>query len=97
MPDNTHIFNTEDSPTELLRLGVTELSFLGQETLFPCEWCMQFDNEEPVAFMSTTDESAPDKDNTITFTLKNSRYADLHFYANGREFKLFARPKTKNT
>lgn len=60
-----------------------------------CEWCFQFDNDEPQVFASTTSDYEEGKEEKLSFTLTNQTNTYIIFKDNktGREFKLFAREK----
>jgi hypothetical protein len=59
-----------------------------------CEWCFQFDEDEPKVF-AWTDEDMQDEDPTVTFTIGNTEGAYVSFTKDGKTFKLFARPLTE--
>lgn len=54
-----------------------------------CEWCFQFDDEEPHPFASSSDADEP----YLTFTLKTTSESTLVFTYGEKTFKLFAREK----
>jgi len=59
-----------------------------------CEWCFQFDEDEPKVF-AWTEEDMTDEDPTVTFTIGNTEGAYVSFSKDGKTFKLFARPLTE--
>ena len=61
-----------------------------------CEWCFQFDEEEPQVFAFTNHENESDKETEITFTLSNTKGSNISFVDNesGKTFKLFGREMT---
>ena len=70
------------------QIGIT------QEKLEHCEWCFQFDEDEPQIF-AWTSEDMTDEDPTVTFTVSNTKDAYISFTnkETGKKFKLFAREK----
>jgi hypothetical protein len=57
-----------------------------------CEWCYQFDNEEPQIFAWTDDTIDSTDEPKVTFTIGNQKEAYITFSSpNGRTFKLFPR------
>ena len=56
-----------------------------------CEWCFQFEEDEPQIFAWTNDGDL-DENPTVTFTITNSEDSYITFSKNGKVFKLFARP-----
>jgi hypothetical protein len=59
-----------------------------------CEWCFQFDDDEPKVF-AWTEEDMTDEDPTVTFTIGNTEGAYVSFTKDGKTFKLFARELTE--
>ena len=58
-----------------------------------CEWCFQFDEDEPYVFAKSTPNYSGNEAK-ISFTLSNAKHSNLVFKdGNGREFKLFCREK----
>ena len=64
---------------------------INQKKLEQCEWCFQFDDDEPKVF-AWTNEDMKDEDPTVTFTIGNTEGAYVSFTKDGKRFKLFARP-----
>ena len=58
----------------------------------PCEWVIQFDNDEPQIF-ATADESTSVRE--IIIKLQNTSESHITFTdsKNGKSFKMYARPK----
>lgn len=56
-----------------------------------CEWCFQFDDDEPIVF-ATSNQS---KDSYIQFKLTNTNNSNIDFFDKNKtkKFKLFAREK----
>jgi hypothetical protein len=78
--------------------AVTTLNPIGeitirQEKYEHCEWCFQFDEDEPQVFAWTDDEINSDEDPQVTFTINNSKNAYISFTNSqtGKVFKLFSR------
>ena len=59
-----------------------------------CEWCFQFDEDEPKVF-AWTSEDMKDEEPTVTFTIGNTEGAYVSFAKDDKTFKLFARPLTE--
>jgi hypothetical protein len=70
-------------------------TFMCDNTFKDCEWCFQFDDNEPHVFASTKPSYNGDKAK-ISFTLTNQTNTNITFKdtKTGREFKLFAREKS---
>ena len=66
-----------------------------QERFEHCEWCFQFDEDEPQVF-AWTDETIDSNDEPkINFTISNVKDAYISFTSNsGKSFKLFPREIT---
>ncbi len=66
-------------------------------TFTHCEWCFQFDDNEPHVFASTR-EYYSGNDAKISFTLTNQTNTNIVFKdtKTGKEFKLFTREKNEN-
>jgi hypothetical protein len=57
-----------------------------------CEWCFQFDEDEPQIFAWTGEDVKYDKDPTVNLTISNTENSNIQFkHKNGKTFKLFAR------
>jgi hypothetical protein len=61
-----------------------------------CEWCFQFDDEEPRVFAAAEKPEDPIEIPKVTFTLSNNSNSNIVFSHNGRQFKLFARELTED-
>jgi hypothetical protein len=66
---------------------------INQKRLEQCEWCFQFDDDEPKVF-AWTSEDMTDEEPTVTFTIGNTEGAYVSFSKDGKTFKLFAREIT---
>ena len=65
---------------------------LAQEKLEQCEWCFQFDEDEPQIFAWTGDNMNKDEEPKVIFTVSNTKNSYITFtHKNGKSFKLFAR------
>jgi hypothetical protein len=72
--------------TQLESIGLT------QEKLENCEWCFQFDEDEPQIFAWTGDNMNKDEEPKVIFTVSNTKNSYITFtHKNGKSFKLFAR------
>jgi hypothetical protein len=58
----------------------------------PCEWVVQFDNDEPVVF-TEADENSTNKEVIITLGNDSNSYIKFTDPNTGKFFKLFAREK----
>jgi hypothetical protein len=79
-------------PTEIM---VEPSVALGKNQTFKdCEWCFQFDDNEPYVFAATKPFYGGDNAK-ITFTLTNQTNTNIVFTDSktGKEFKLFVREK----
>ena len=63
---------------------------INQKRLEECEWCFQFDEDEPKVF-AWTSEDMENEEPTVTFTIGNTEGAYVSFTKDGKKFKLFAR------
>jgi hypothetical protein len=66
---------------------------LEQEKYEDCEWCFQFDNDEPQIFAWTDGNLNPSEDPTVTSTITNKKDSFINFTNSktGKVFTLFAR------
>jgi hypothetical protein len=66
---------------------------LTQKKYEECEWCFQFDEDEPQIFAWTDDEMNKDEDPKVIFTITNVENSFITFRNSktGKVFKLFAR------
>jgi hypothetical protein len=62
----------------------------------PCEWVVQFDEDEPQVFASTNEEDTEEQPE-INITLQNTSESHLIFEdtKTGKTFRIYARPKSK--
>lgn len=75
--------------TQLEPIGEIRLE---QKKLENCEWCFQFDDDEPQVFAWTGDDENNDEDPKVIFTITNMENSYITFtHKNGKNFKLFAR------
>ena len=63
---------------------------INQKRLEQCEWCFQFDDDEPKVF-AWTSEDMTDEEPTVNFTIGNTEGVYVSFTKDGKRFKLFAR------
>jgi hypothetical protein len=81
----------EDQSEQLESIGNITLS---QKKLEECEWCFQFDEDEPQIFAWTDDADLnKNEDPKVIFTITNSENSYITFQngKTGKLFKLFAR------
>ena len=69
---------------------------LSQKKYEECEWCFQFDEDEPQIFAWTDNESDKNEDPKVIFTITNVENSYITFQngKTGKVFKLFARELT---
>jgi multimeric flavodoxin WrbA len=69
---------------------------LNQKKYEECEWCFQFDEDEPQIFAWTDDDSSKNEDPKVIFTITNVENSYITFQNGntGKVFKLFARELT---
>ena len=77
---------------KLEQIGTIQMA--PSKKLEQCEWCFQFDDDEPKIF-AWTEEDMTDEDPTVTFTIGNTEGAYVSFTKDGKTFKLFARELTE--
>ena len=80
----------EDQSEQLQPIGDITLS---QKTYEECEWCFQFDEDEPQVFAWTDDDLNKSEDPKVIFTITNVENSYITFQngKTGKVFKLFAR------
>jgi len=60
-----------------------------------CEWCFQFDEDEPQVF-AWTNEDMEGQEPQVQFTITNTQNSNITFtHKNGKSFKIFAREMTE--
>ena len=80
----------EDQSEQLQSIGDITLS---QKKYEECEWCFQFDEDEPQVFAWTDDVLDKSEDPKVIFTITNFENSYITFQngKTGKLFKLFAR------
>ena len=70
---------------------------LSQKKYEECEWCFQFDEDEPQVFAWTDDDLNKSEDPKVIFTITNVENSYITFQngKTGKLFKLFARKLTE--
>jgi hypothetical protein len=76
-----------NNPTELVSLNLPESIVYNN-----CEWCFQFDDNEPYVFAAVENPTETPK---VTFTINNTSKSTITFTHNDRTFKIFARELTE--
>jgi hypothetical protein len=72
-----------------------EIKLREPEKLENCEWCFQFDEDEPQIFAWTGENDNDDEEPKVIFTITNTNESYITFtHKNGKSFKLFARELT---
>jgi len=84
----------EDQSEQLQSIGDITLS---QKKYEECEWCFQFDEDEPQVFAWTDDDLNNSEDPKVIFTITNVENSYITFQngKTGKLFKLFARELTE--
>ena len=60
-----------------------------------CEWCFQFDDDEPKVF-AWTNEDMQNEEPQVQFTISNNEHSNITFtHKDGNVFKIFAREITE--
>jgi hypothetical protein len=77
-------------PAEEATIGLTQSKKLDE-----CEWCFQFDEDEPQVFAWTDDELNNSEDPKVIFTITNNENSYISFNKDGKTFKMFARELTE--
>ena len=87
--------NKKEKKVEPQITDVVTTPVISQERFEHCEWCFQFDGDEPQVF-AWTDETIDSKEEPkINFTISNVKDAYISFTSNsGKSFKLFPREIT---
>ena len=71
---------------------ISEVQIQQSEKLKDCEWCFQFDEDEPQVFAWTGEDDSTDEEPKVIFTITNTENSYITFtHKNGKNFKLFAR------
>ena len=71
------------------------IAILPQNKYEECEWCFQFDGNEPQVF-AWTDDDMGDDEPQVQFTISNNADSNITFTHNdGKMFKIFAREMTE--
>jgi hypothetical protein len=80
----------EDQSEQLQTIGDITLS---QKKYEECEWCFQFDEDEPQVFAWTDDDLNKSEDPKVIFTITNVENSYITFQngKTGKLFRLFAR------
>ncbi len=69
-----------------------ELKLAAPKKYEECEWCFQFDNDEPQIFAWTDPDINKDEEPKVIFTITNIEDSFISFqHKSGKLFKLFAR------
>ena len=80
----------EDQSEQLEQIGEINLQ---QKRYEECEWCFQFDEDEPQIFAWTDPDLNRDEDPKVIFTITNIENSFITFQNSktGKLFKIFAR------
>lgn len=73
----------------------TQIQLISGKKYEECEWCFQFDNDEPHVF-AWTNEDMENEEPQIQFTISNNEHSNITFtHPTGKVFKIFAREMTE--
>jgi hypothetical protein len=64
---------------------------LTQESYEDCEWCFQFDEDEPQVFAWTDELLNQSEEPKVIFTVTNGKNSFISFSKENKTFKIFAR------
>ena len=71
---------------------IGEIKMAPAKKLEECEWCFQFDNDEPQIFAWTGENDSIEEEPKVIFTVTNTEDSYITFtHRSGKSFKLFAR------
>jgi hypothetical protein len=95
MTSNKNVQNEEVKVPEQLE-PIGEIKMAEAKKFEQCEWCFQFDEDEPQIFAWTDNESDKNEDPKVIFTITNVENSYITFQngKTGKVFKLFARELT---
>jgi hypothetical protein len=93
MTSNKNVQNDVVDTTNEVLEPIGEIKLAEPKKYEQCEWCFQFDDDEPKVF-AWTSEDMTDEEPTVTFTIGNTEGAYVSFSKDGKTFKLFAREIT---
>jgi hypothetical protein len=62
------------------------------ESYLPCEWVVQFDNDAPIKFKESDENSSSHQ---VVITIENTSESHITFIdsSTGKKFSIYARPK----
>jgi hypothetical protein len=88
-PNNLFTINNDYNVTT----SVVTLGGISNNEINDCEWCFQFDDEDPIVFAVGASNA---KDPFVQFKLTNKDSSNVEFTdnKNKKKFKLFARKKS---
>jgi hypothetical protein len=94
MAKNKKVKKQEVVETQPLE-SLGEINLIGPEKLEHCEWCFQFDEDEPQIFAWTGEDDGKDEEPKVMFSITNTKQSYIAFtHKSGKSFKLFARELT---
>jgi hypothetical protein len=83
----------EEEIEQTVELSTTDIPAIVQKTIEDCEWCFQFDEDEPQIFAWTDPDLENNENPKVIFEISNKENSYINFtnIANNKTFKLFAR------
>jgi hypothetical protein len=71
---------------------IMDANVVGVEKFLPCEWVVQFDDDEPQIFATADNDSVVPE---VVIKLQNTSESHITFTdtKNGKRFRMYARPK----
>jgi hypothetical protein len=94
MAKNKKVKKQEVVETQPLE-SLGKINLIGPEKLEHCEWCFQFDEDEPQIFAWTGEDDGKDEEPKVMFSITNTKQSYIAFtHKSGKSFKLFARELT---
>lgn len=82
----------EEVSQQLESIGEINLT---QEKYEDCEWCFQFDEDEPQVFAWTDELLNQSEEPKVIFTVTNGKNSFISFSKENKRFKIFARELTE--
>jgi hypothetical protein len=74
---------------------IKPIGFINGKKYEECEWCFQFDDNEPQVF-AWTNADMENQEPQVQFTISNNEHSNITFkHTDGRVFKIFAREMTE--
>ena len=87
----------EEEIEQIVEIPTTDVPLIEQKIIEDCEWCFQFDEDEPQIFAWTDSNLPSDENPKVVFSITNleNSYITFQNSKTGKLFKLFARELTE--